>query len=204
LAVGLGGTALPTKFTFTTEDLTPTAAGNFGPSPLDYTGIPDPTGTDATDSFINPNEVIQIGFFENIAGDSATVTVKDGCTGAKPIAFSDRGSDKTVCTKAEPNGFVLDVVNSDTGMVASGKAVDWPAGSCTVTVTVPAANGKGPSYSADYSFVVGVPCKTTADCAVGGSDAGSTCMAGVCTDPSDGTVDANISSQHLTPVQCTM
>jgi hypothetical protein len=173
-AVGLGGGALPTSLSFTTESLTPTAAGAFGTSPLDF---PDFNAKDVT---VRPNEVIQIGFFEPFAGDSATVTVKSGCAGAKPIAYSERGSDATMCTKADPGGYpVLDVVNTDTGTVATGQPVDWPTGTCTLTITVPDAAGKS-MFSADYTFTV----------------AGS--------DETDPTVDPNIASQHVTPAQCAM
>ena len=172
-AVGLGGGALPTSLSFTTEDLTAAAAGNFGTSPLDY---PDFTAAMVS---ITPNEVIQIGFFEAALGDSATVTIKSGCTGAKPIAYSDRGSDPTMCTMAEPGAIVVDIVNSNNGVVATGMPVDWPAGDCTLTLTVPDINGKS-MFTADYTFTV----------------------AG--TDETDPMVDPNIASQHLTPAQCSM
>ena len=173
-AVGLGGGALPTSLSFTTEDLTPTAAGAFGTSPLDY---PDFTMSPAK---ITPNEVVQIGFFEAFLGDSTTVTIKSGCTGAKPIAYSDRGSDPTMCTKSEPGGYpILDIVNTDTGAIATAQPVDWPMGDCTLTITVPDINGKS-MFTADYSFTV----------------------AG--TDVTDPMADPNIASQHVTPAQCQM
>jgi hypothetical protein len=173
-AVGLGGMAIPTSLSFTTEDLTPTNAGAFGNSPLDF---PDFTMPPAT---ITPNEVIQVGFFEAFAGDSTTVVVKSGCTGAKPIAYSDRGNDPTMCTKSDPGGYpLLDIVNSDTGAVATGVPVDWPAGACVLTITVPDINGKS-MFTTDLSFTV----------------------AG--TDVTDPMMDPNIASQHVTPAQCQM
>jgi hypothetical protein len=173
-AVALGGGPLPASLSFTTEDLTPTASGAFGTSPLDY---PDFTAMSVS---ITPNEVIQIGFFEPFLGDSTKVVIKSGCTGAKPIAYSDRGSDPTMCTMSEPGGFpVLDIVNTDTGVVATGQPVDWPMGACTLTITVPDINGKS-MFTGDFSFTVA------------GADV---------TDPM---MDPNIASQHVTPAQCQM
>jgi hypothetical protein len=173
-AVGLGGGALPTSLSFTTEDLTPAAAGTFGVSPYDY---PDFTADTVE---ITPNEVVQIAFFEAFLGDSATVTIKSGCTGAKPIAYSDRGADPTMCTMSEPGGYpVLAVVNTDTGVLATAQPVDWPAGDCELTITVPDINGAS-MFTADYAFTV----------------------AGM--DETDPMVDPNIASQHVTPAQCQM
>jgi len=178
-AVALGGGALPASLAFKTEELTPSNAGAF---PTDAAGGNGFDYPDFTASAVNvtPNEVLQVSFFEAFAGDAATVTVKSGCAGAKPIAYSERGSDATTCTKADPGGYpVLDIVNSDTGAVATGQPVDWPMGDCTLTLTVSDINGRS-MYSADYSFTVA------------GSDE---------TDPS---VDPNIASQHVTPAQCAM
>jgi hypothetical protein len=174
-ATALGGGALPATLSFTTEDLTPAAAGAFGVSPFDY---PDFTAATVT---ITPNEVVQIGFFEPFAGDTATVTIKSGCTGAKPIAYSDRGNDATMCTKSDPGGFpVLDIFNSDTGVVATAKPVDWPMGDCTLTVTVPSIDGSGAAFTSDYTFTV---------------------MGADVTDPK---MDPNIESQHVMPSECAM
>ena len=177
-AVGLGGGALPTTLSFTTEELTPANAGAFpsdaaGGNGYDY---PDFTGT----AEITPNEVIQVSFFEAFLGDSTTVAIKSGCTGAKPIAYSERGNDPTMCTMGEPGGYpVLDIVNSDTGDVTTGVPVDWPAGPCTLTITVPDINNKSMA-TMDLDFTV----------------------AG--TDETDPMVDPNIASQHVTPAQCQM
>src|SRR5438270_10897576 len=104
---------------------------------------------------IAPNEVVQVGFFEPFAGDTATVTVKSGCTGAEPIAYSDRGNAPAMCTKSDPGGYpILDIFNSTTGVVATGMPVDWPMGDCTLTVTVPSIDGSGAAYTADYTFTV--------------------------------------------------
>ena len=177
-AVGLGGGPLPTALSFTTEDLTAASQGTF---PSDAAGghgfdYPAFAGGGAT---IAPNDVVQVSFFEAFAGDSATVTVKSGCAGARPIAYSERGSDPASCTKADPGGYpVLDLVNSDTGLVASGKPADWPMGACTLTVTVPARDGKGAPYRADYTFTV------TGD------------------DQTDPSADPHIASQHVSPAEC--
>jgi hypothetical protein len=134
-------------------------------------------------TMITPNEVIQISFFGSIAGDSATLMITKQPGGAKPIAYSDRGADPTMCPTAasgDPNGFILDVTNSDTGDIMTGVPVDWPAGDYTITVTVPPANGMGASFTEDISFTVGG------------------------TDVTDPTMDPNIQSQHVTPAQCMM
>jgi hypothetical protein len=180
VAVALGGGALPSSLTFTTETLTPSSGGAFPSDLAGGNGFDYPDFT-AGAVIVAPNDVLQIGFFEAFAGDSATVTVKSGCAGAKPIAYSERGSDASMCTKADPGGYpVLDVVNSDSGIVATGKPVDWPMGDCTLTLTVSDAAGNGAPYSADYTFTVS------------GADG---------TDPK---VDPNIASQHVTPAECVM
>ncbi len=176
VATALGGGTLPTSFKFTTEDLTPSVDGVFGVSPLDY---PDFT---APPAMITPNEVIQIVFFENIAGDSATVAIKSGCAGAKPIAYSERGNDPTMCMTAasgDPSGIILDISNSDTGDIGTGVPADWPMGDCTLTITVNDINNAGAAFTSDYTFTV----------------------AG--TDVVDPMMDPNINSQHVTPAQCT-
>ncbi|MGZ3440254.1 MAG: Ig-like domain-containing protein [Polyangia bacterium] len=171
-AVGLGGGALPTSLKFTTEDLTPAVAGAFG-SGIDFPDFSAP-------ATITPNEVIQIGFYENAAGDTATVDFTSAPAGVKPIAFSDRGGDASACTKAEPGNILVDVANSDTGNLASAVAVDWPAGNYTFTITVKDINGKSTFTSDPMTFTV----------------------AG--TDEADPTVDPNIAAAHLTPSQCSM
>jgi hypothetical protein len=170
--VGLGGSAVPTSIKFKTEDLTPAVAGVFG-SGFDYPDFSAPAE-------ITPNEVIQIGFYENAAGDTATVDFTTAPAGVKAIAFSDRGGDATACTKAEPGNILVDVVNSDTGDVATAAPVDWPAGDYTFTITVKDINGKSTFTSDPMSFTV----------------------AG--TDEADPTVDPNIAAAHLTPSQCSM
>jgi len=178
-AVGLGGGALPTSLSFTTEELTPANAGAFPSDAAGGNGYDYPDFT-AASAEITPNEVVQVSFFEAFAGDSATVTVKSGCTGAKPIAYSDRGNDPTMCTKADPGGFpVLAIVNSDTGDVTTGVPVDWPMGDCVLTITVPDINGRS-MFTEDLSFTVSG------------------------TDETDPMVDPNIASQHVTPAQCQM
>jgi hypothetical protein len=173
-AVGPNGTALPTTLTFKTENLTPDVAGAFGGG-LDYPDFSKP-------ATIAPNEVIQIGFYENIAGDTATVTVTTGPAAAKPIAFSERGSDPAMCTTAasgDPSGPVLDITNTDTGSVMTGKPVDWPAGDYTIHVKVQDINGLS-TFESDYMFTV----------------------AG--TDQTDPMADPNIQGNHVTPFQCMM
>lgn len=178
-AVGLGGGALPTSLSFTTEGLTPANAGAFPSDAASGSGYDFPDFTTGM-AEVTPNEVIQVSFFEAFLGDSTTVAIKSGCTGAKPIAYSERGNDPTMCTMGEPGGYpVLDIVNSDTGMVATGQPVDWPAGPCTLTITVPDINGKSMA-TMDLDFTV------------------------TGTDETDPMVDPNIASQHVTPAQCQM
>jgi hypothetical protein len=172
-AVGLNGAALPTSLSFTTEDLTPAVAGAFG------SGIDFPDFSTAP-TMVTPNEVIQIGFYENAAGDTATVDFTQAPAGVKPIVFSDRGSDASACTKAEPGNFLLDIVNSDSGDLATAMPADWPAGDYTFTLTVKDINGKTTFTSDPLSFTVD------------GADE---------TDPD---VDPNIAAAHLTPAQCAM
>ena len=179
-AVALGGGALPAALSFTTEALTAASQGAFPTDAAGDDGLDYPDFGAATVA-IAPNEVLQVSFFEAFAGDAATVTVKSGCAGARPIAYTERGKSAASCTRADPGGYpLLDVVNSDTGSVATGKPVDWPLGDCTLTLTVSARGQKGAPYTADYSFTV----------------------AGV--DQTDPKVDPNIASQHVTPAECAM
>ena len=178
-AVALGGGALGTSFKFKTEDLT---AANQGAFPTDAAGgngfdYPDFT---AGGAMITPNEVIQISFFEAFAGDSTTVAIKSGCTGAHPVAYSERGNDATMCTKADPGGYpVLDIFNGTTADVTTAMPTDWPMGDCTLTITVPDINGKS-MFSEDISFTVSG------------------------TDVTDPMMDPNIESQHVMPAECAM
>jgi hypothetical protein len=171
-AVGLTGAALPTAIKFTTEDLTPAVAGVFG-SAIDFPDFSAP-------ATITPNEVIQIGFYENAAGDTATVDFTAAPAGVKPIAFSDRGGDATTCTKADPGSILVDVANSDTGDVASASPADWLPGDYIFTITVKDIHGKSTFTSQPMTFTV----------------------AG--TDQNDPTVDPNIAGAHLTPFQCSL
>jgi hypothetical protein len=171
-AVGLAGAALPTAVKFTTEDLTPAVAGVFG-SAIDFPDFSAP-------ATITPNEVIQIGFYENAGGDTATVDFTVAPAGVKPIAFSDRGGDATMCTKADPGSILVDVANSDTGDVASASPADWLPGDYIFTITVKDINGKSTFTSQPMTFTV----------------------AG--TDENDPTVDPNIAGAHLTPFQCSL
>lgn len=190
-ATALGGGALMTSYPFTTETLTPASAGAFGLGPFDYPDFSKPPA-------INGNDVIQISFFGNVAGDTATVTETKG-PAAKILAYSDRGNDPTMCSKTDPGSFVLDITNTDTGAVASAQPAEWPAGDYTLHVSVKDINGRS-TYENDYSFTVGVPCMMDSDCASMMCDT----AAGVCKDASDPMLDPNIQSQHVTPAQCTM
>jgi len=180
-AVALGGGALPTSLSFTTEGLTPASAGNFPSDAAGGNGFDFPDFT-AADVSINPNDVIQISFFEPFAGDSATVAVKSGCTGAHPVAYSERGNDSASCSKADPGGYpVLDVFNGTTSDVATAQPDPngWPAGTCTLTLTVADSHGTS-TFTEDITFTVsGAP-------------------------EIDPTVDPNIVSQHVMPAQCAM
>ena len=195
-AVALGGGALPATVTFKTEDLMATASGVFGVanadntqgSTLDYPDFlqckvpPCAAGGVSAPATIAPNEVIQIGFFELAAGDTATVTVT-GPAGVHAMAYSDRGADATMCAVAsagDPGANVVDVVNTDTAVTATAMAVDWPAGDYTLKITVKDINMKSTFTSALLKFTV----------------------AG--TDETDPTKDPNIAAAHVLPAQCTM
>ena len=196
-AVALGGGTLGTSYKFTTEDLTADVDGNFGGG-LDYPASFSPPPQ------IAGNEVIQLGFYELIAGDSAKVTVKAAPAGAHIIAYSERFSDPTMCPMAatgDPSGYVLDINNGSTADLATAQPAEWPKGDYDITVTVPAANGKGAAFTREYQFTVGISCKADADCTNGG-----TCdtAAGLCQDATDPKLDPNIQSQHVTPAQCMM
>ena len=175
-ATALGGGALGTSYTFKTEDLTPDGAGVFGGGisyPADFTMPPT----------ITPNEVIQLGFYELPAGDTATVTVTKGPAGSKLLAYSERFNDPTMCSTAaagEP-GFapIVDITNTDTGDIATAVPAEWPVGDYTIHVSVKDINGRS-TFESDYSFTVDATDETT--------------------DPS---MDPNIQSEHVTPAQCT-
>ena len=118
-AVGLGGGALPTSFTFKTEDLTPNSGGTFGGGTPAAVGLDYPDFFDATADMpatIAANEVVQISFFENIAGDMAVVTPTTVPAGAQIVAFGERFNDPTACpmfASGDPGGNSLDIVNAD-------------------------------------------------------------------------------------------
>jgi hypothetical protein len=176
-ATGFGGGAIPPTFKFKTEDLTASAAGPFGIGPYDY---PDFSAA----ATITPNEVIQVTFFGNIAGDTATLTVTKAPAGAKPIAYSERFNDATACPKAatgDPSGFTLDITNTDTGDINSGVPAEWPAGDYMLHISVKDINGKSPPVEEDLAFTVDPMGETT-----------------------DPMADPNIQSQHVTPAQCQM
>ena len=182
-AVALGGGALGTSYKFKTEDLTAANQGNFPTDAAGGNGFDFPDFT-AGGAMITPNEVIQISFFESVAGDSTMVAIKSGCTGAHPVAYSERFNDPTMCTKADPGVDagsypVLDIFNGTTSDVATAMPMDWPAGDCTLTITVPDINGKS-MFTEDISFTV----------------------SGM--DETDPMVDPNIESQHVMPAECAM
>ncbi len=209
-ATALGGGALPSSFTFKTEDLTPAVAGicsaggcngpNTGSSSLDY---PDFTAKPPVQ--ITPNEVIQIAFFEAIQGDAATLTVVSAPPGAKPIVFADRGGDPTMCSKSmDPGGVVLDIINTDTGNITTGVPVDWPAGDYDFKVVVKDSNGRSTFTSSDYKFTVG-KCATLAMGFCSQYDTTSPKAASMC-DMTTGycSMDTNDNTNHITPAQCMM
>jgi hypothetical protein len=178
-AVGLNGTAIPTSIKFKTEDLTPTSANVLGPSGLDFPDFSAP-------ATITPNEVVQISFFENAAGDTATVDFTTAPATAHPIAYSDRGGDPTMCLAptaagfGDPGSILIDVFNANQNTdLKTAAPVDWPAGDYTFTITVKDINGKSTFTSDPMSFTV----------------------AG--TDEPDPTVDVNIEAAHVMPSECT-
>jgi hypothetical protein len=174
-AVGLGGGALGTSFKFKTEDLTPAVAGAFG-SGIDF---PDFTMSPTT---ITPTDVIQIGFYETAAGDTATVAFTKAPAGAKGIAWSDRGADPTMCLAPTAAGFgdpgtiLVDVFNGSTADITTAAPVPWPAGDYTFTLTVKDINGKSTFTSDPMSFTV----------------------AGM-----DDPMDPNLEANHIMPSECT-
>jgi hypothetical protein len=177
-AVGLGGGAIPTAIKFTTEDLTPAVAGVFG------SGIDFPDFSAA--AMITPNEVIQIGFYETAAGDTATVDFTTAPAGAHPIAYSDRGGDPTACLSpaapgyGDPGSILVDVFNANQNTtLTTATPVDWPAGDYTFTITVKDINGKTTFTSDPMSFTVGG------------------------TDEPDPNNDPNIEAAHVMPSECT-
>ena len=182
-AVGLGGGALPTSFTFKTEDLTPNSGGIFGGGTPAAVGLDYPDFSDATADMpatIAANEVVQISFFENIAGDMAVVTPTMVPAGAKIIAFGERFNDPTACpmfASGDPGGASLDIVNADSTDLTTAMPVNWPLGDYTIHVSVKDINGRS-TFEGDFSFTV--------------------------TDPSTDTMDPNIFANHLTPAQCTL
>ena len=143
------------RSSFTTEALTPASGGAFPSDSRRRQRLRLSRLQRRRRRSIAPNEVLQVGFFEAFAGDSATVTVKSGCTGAKPIAYSERGADASMCTKADPGGYpVLDVVNSDSGSRRHRQAGRLADGRLHADPHRPGAAGNGAPYSADYSFTV--------------------------------------------------
>ena len=192
-AVALGGGALPASVKFTTESLTSCPAGTppaveatFGPGGVGACLFDYPNFLDADPAMppeITPNEVIQISYFEPFAGDSTTVTVVSGCTGAHPVAYSDRGNDTTMCTKADPGGYpILDIYNGTTSDVTTAQPDPngWPMGDCKLHISVPSIDGMGPPSEMDLEFTVaGTP-------------------------ETDPMVDPNIESQHVMPAECAM
>lgn len=177
-AVALGGGALATSYTFKTEDLTPDYAGVFGGG-ISYPDFSDPTAAPT----ITPNEVIQLGFYELAAGDTATVTVTMGPAGAKLLAYSERFNDPTMCSTADMGepGFapIVDITNTDTGDITTAVPAEWPVGDYTIHVSVKDINGRS-TFESDYSFTVDATDETT-----------------------DPDMDPNIQSEHVTPAQCT-
>jgi hypothetical protein len=205
-AVGINGTALPSSISFTTEGVATANSGPFGDAATDFPAFMTPPAQ------VTPNEVIQITYWAQIAGDSATVTVVKAPAGVKPIAFSDRGSDPTMCPKnaggmtTETNGNILDVVNSDTGSNVTGKAIDWPAGDYDLKVTVPSMNGKSMG-TYEFKFTAGscsslMPASGNMNYCDQYSTAKTPSMCSATTGYcSPG--DTNDNTQHITPNQCT-
>jgi hypothetical protein len=175
-ATALGGGALAATYKFKTETLTPAVAGVFG-SGLDF---PDFSTSPTT---ITPNEVIQIAYYANIAGDTATVDFTTAPAGAHPVAFSDRGADATAClvfAQGDPSGPIVDVFNADQNTdLGTAAPVDWPAGDYTFTITIKDIAGKSTFTSDPMSFTV----------------------AG--TDETDPDADPNIEAAHVLPSECT-
>ena len=178
-AVGLGGGALPTTLTFTTEDLTPANAGNFPSDAAGGNGFDYPDFTARRCRPSRRTRSSRSASSRPSPATSATVTVKSGCTGAKPIAYSERGNDATMCTEGrDPGGYpVLDIINSDTGDIDDGvPGPSWPRG------RLHAAHQRSRTSTASSTF-----------------EADSRSRSSRTDETTDPMVDPNIESQHVTP-----
>jgi hypothetical protein len=139
-AVGANMTALASSFKFTTESELQEAALSGTANPFGSAGYQGTTDMTTMKSVIAPNEVIQLPFYGRVAGDKATLTVMNAPAGANPIAFSERGTDPTMCSQTtDPFPSQLDIANADP---KTGLPVDWPAGDYDLTFTVTDATGK--------------------------------------------------------------
>jgi hypothetical protein len=139
-AVGANMTALASSFKFTTESQLQEAALSGTANPFGSAGYQGTADMTTMKSVIAPNEVIQLPFYGRIAGDKATLTVMSAPAGANPIAFSERGTNPTLCAKTtEPFSSQLDIANAD---AKTGLPVDWPAGDYDLTFTITDATGK--------------------------------------------------------------
>jgi hypothetical protein len=169
-ATNADGTPLadPTDLKFTTEPLT----ANDGADSVDFTG---PVS-------IVPNDVIQIGFWEDADDTTAVATAAStGPAGFDPAAveiYADRGDSPVAadCSAAE-NPQQLDIVYT-TGTGAARAPADWPAGDYSLVFTVKSPGGTSTYTSDPLVFTVA------------GSDV---------TDP---TIDPMIVAVHVTPEQC--
>lgn len=140
--VDKAGAALPAVYsvTFKTEGLTSSAAAG-----TDFPDFSDP----AKPPTILPNQVLQFGFWAPVKGDAVTDLKVTGPAN-KAIAYSDRGADATMCTKAATTGPMVDVANSD-GM---GLPADWAPGDYTISFTVEAAEGGAKATQSEVKFKV--------------------------------------------------
>jgi hypothetical protein len=182
-AVGANMKPLALSFNFTTESQLQEAALSGTANPFGSAGYQGTTDMTTMKSVITPNEVIEVPFYGRVAGDKATLTVMSAPAGANPIAFSERGTDPTMCGKTtDPFPSQLDIANAD---AQTQLPVAWPAGDYDLTFTVTDATGRS-TVSDELKFTVSGMAQT------------------------DPTMDPNIvysataKGGHVLPAQCAM
>lgn len=158
-----GALADPTDFHFTTEAIVANDAGDY-PA---FAGKPPYS--------ILPNEVVQLLSWA-VLDETSVVVTATGPAGFDPTkieVYADRGGKPTKanCAKNE-NDSQLDFVYTS----APGVAVDWPAGSYTLSYTAKDASGTASFTSTSYAFTVA------------GTDGDA--------------MDANARANHVLPEQC--
>jgi hypothetical protein len=136
-AVDANGNALPKPFVakFTSEPLTANPAGSFPDFTMPVT--------------LKPNQIVQLAFWEPVDEATAQLVVTGPGGAVAALAYSERGSDPTMCM-ASQNPWLLDVAHT----VAGGLPADWPAGDYTLTLTIKDATGGSSAATGTLSFTV--------------------------------------------------